>query len=274
MRKCISAAAAVSLLLLTGCSAADSVSDNNNFRENVQINKKIIDEIRERGYLSAGCKTNVPGLSFYDSETKEWSGLETEIAYRTAAEIFGVSEEEAEQNNLVHFSGVTVADREEVLESGEIDCLLATYTITDERKKRYELSESYYTSYIGLMVRDYAEDDNTIGSPEIKSIEGLDGKYIGVPRNATTRNDFISYLNMMDTLTVTPVFCEYESYDILYEALKNGNIDVIAVDVSILNGYDDDSTKILDDRFAAQHYGAAVLPENKLLIDIINKVTE
>ena len=50
-----------------------------------------------------------------------------------------------------------------------------------------------------------------------------------------------------------------------------GNIDVMSVDVSILNGYVDSTTKILDARFAGQHYGAAVRNENASLISYINK---
>lgn len=45
----------------------------------------IVQQIRERGYLLAGCKTDVPGLSIYDEQTDTWTGLEIELAYQTAA---------------------------------------------------------------------------------------------------------------------------------------------------------------------------------------------
>ncbi len=273
-KRFLTLAVTASLFVFSGCTSQTVNETSSKTNEDVKINEKITDEIKERGYLRTGCKTDVPELSFYDEKSGEWTGLETELAYKTAAEIFGVTPEDAKEQNLVHFTGVTVADRETVLESGEIDCMLATYTITDERKERFAISDSYYTSYIGLMVKDRGEDINSLGSQSIHSIAELDGKYIGVPRNATTRKDFIDYINMMNTLKVNPIFCEYEGYDILYDALKNGNIDVIAVDVSILSGYDDNTTKILDDRFAPQKYGAAVLKENAPLIDVINKVIE
>ncbi|MBR5047915.1 MAG: transporter substrate-binding domain-containing protein [Eubacterium sp.] len=233
----------------------------------------FIKSIKERGKLIVGCKMDVPGLGLYDEETDSWSGLEVELAYKTAGQIFGVSPDEAKERNLVEIKGVTVADREETLEKGDIDCMIATYTITKERGERFTLSNSYYTDYVGLMVRYTGGDKDldSLGSGDIRSIADLDGKYVGVPRNATTREDFLNYINTMNTIKVSPIFCEYESYDQLFKALKDGNIDVMSVDVSILNGYVDKSTKILDARFAGQHYGAAVRNENANLINYINK---
>jgi putative glutamine transport system substrate-binding protein len=258
----------------SGGSEATEDKDSGSSSGSGTVNEGFVDEIKDRGFLIVGCKMDVPDLSFYDSETDTWSGLETELAWKTAAEIFGVSVDEAKDKKLVHFTGVTVADREEKLENGEVDCLFSTYTITKERAERFCLSNKYYTDYIGLMVRDSGEDSNSVGSADIHSVADLDGKYIGVPRNATTREDFLNYINTMNTITVSPIFCEYESYEALYTALLHGNIDVMSVDVSILKGYDTNKTKILKDRFAGQNYGAAVTKENAVLMDVINKVIE
>ena len=228
------------------------------------------DQIRKRGYLIAGCKTDVPGLSFYDSETDTWSGLEVELAWQTAAKLFEVSIDEAKQQQLVQFTGVTVADREKKLESKEVDCLFATYTITKERKEKFAFSDSYYTDYIGLMVRTFGEDPNSLGSREIRSIADLDGKKIGVAKNATTRKMFLDYIQTMNNIQTAPVFFEYKTYQALFSALKKGEIDVMAVDVSILRGYEDPSLKILNDRFGGQRYGVAVRKEDAGLLTYVN----
>lgn len=266
------------LLVLSGCSKAkpapDTSKNTKEPKETVEINQNYITEIKERGHIIAGCKMDVPGLSFYDEETQTWSGLEIELAYQTAANVFEVSVEEAKEQNLVTFVGVTVADREEKLDNGDVDCLLATYTITDERKERFAFSDSYYTDYIGLMVKTSGDNPNSLGSSDIKSIADLDGKYIGVPKNATTRETFLKYIDTMNTMKSAPIFCEYKSYKALFHALKKGDIDVMAVDVSILNGYVDHSTTILSDRFGGQHYGAAVKKENAMLLDYLNGALE
>ena len=236
-------------------------------------NTAVLDQIRERGFLTAGFKTDVPDLSLYDAGTDSWSGLEVDLAYRTAARIFDVTPEEAREKKLVHLVGVTAADREEKLENGNVDCLFATYSINKERAERFALSNSYYTDYIGLMVRSSGDNPESLGSGDINSIADLDGKYIGVCRNTTTRKDFMNYTTM-NSIQVQPVFCEYEGYDVLFKALKKGSIDVMSVDVSILKGYVDGKTKILKDRFAGQNYVAAAKKENGQLIEVINQVID
>ncbi|MCM1500279.1 MAG: transporter substrate-binding domain-containing protein [Clostridium sp.] len=258
-------------LVFSACGQANPDTSKSGTEEVVDVNENYVEELREKGHLTVGCKMDVPNLGFYDSETDTWSGLEVELAWQTAANLFEVSVEEAKEQKLVEFVGVTVADREEKLESGEVDCLFATYTITKEREKRFAFSTSYYTDYIGLLVNTSGENANSLGSSEIRSLADLDGKYIGVPRNATTREAFLKYIDTMNAVKVNPIFCEYESYDALFKALKDGNIDVMSVDVSILNGYVDDTTVILGDRFGGQYYGAAVKKENVGLLDFINQ---
>ena len=259
-------------LVLSACGQKNEDAPQAKTEETVEINENYVDEIKKKGHLTIGCKMDVPDLGFYDTATDTWSGLEVELAYQTAANLFEVSVEEAKKQKLVEFVGVTVADREEKLESGEVDCLFATYTITEERQKRFAFSDSYYTDYIGLMVNTSGENPNSVGNSEIRSLADLDGKYIGVPRNATTRETFLKYIDTMNAMKVSPIFCEYGSYEALFKALKDGNIDVMSVDVSILNGYVDSTTVILGDRFGGQHYGAAVKKENVRLLDIINEV--
>lgn len=260
----------VMLSCLCGCGGRSTDAPDQQ-EDTPEMDEGFVDGIKERGFLLAGCKTDVPGLSFYDEETDTWSGLEVELAYQTAANLFQVSVDEAKEQGLVQFIGVTVADREEKLENREVDCLFATYTITEERKQRFAFSDSYYTDYIGLMVKTSGENPNSLGTGDIRSIADLDGKKIGVPKNATTRKTFLNYMDTMNNIKTAPVFFEYKSYEALFLALQEGAIDVMAVDVSILNGYVDSSTMILNDRFGGQHYGAAVRKENAKLLEYINE---
>lgn len=273
-------------LLLAGCgtaaqpkqteapdtAAAETSAEDESAAEAAAADGAIIDTIKDRGYLICGCKMDVPGLGLYDEAADTWSGIEVELAWQTAAGIFGTDIQDAKAKGLVHFEGVTVADRESKLEAGDIDCMIATYTITDERAKRFAISDSYYTDYIGIMVRYTGDNANAVGSMgNIYSIADLDGRYIGVAQNSTTRDDMLAYINMMNTIKPSPIFCVYDSYPALFEALKEEKIDAMSVDVSILNGYVDSETRILDDRFAGQHYGAAVRKGDEALITYINQ---
>lgn len=257
-------------LIMTGCGSSSSPAPDKNSVDDISLNENIIQEIKDRGVLRVGCKADVPELGYYDEENDAWSGKEVDIAYETAAAIFDTDVEEVKNKDLLEIIAVTVDNREKMLLEGKIDIVMATYTITDERKEKFAISEGYYSDYIGVMVRDAVEDANSLGDNSIKDINDLDGKYVGVPRNATTRDAFIKYVNGMDSVSVNPIFCEFESYDMLVKALKDGTIDAMAVDACILNGYVDDALKILDTRFDEQNYGAAVKKENAELIKYVN----
>lgn len=243
--------------------------------EKVAIDKEYIASLQEQGYITVGCKSDVPDMGYYDSEKKEWSGLEVELAYKTAAKLFNVSESKAKEKDMVHFKKVTVADREKLLEEGEVDLLLATYTITHERKERFAFSDSYFTDYIGFLVKKTTKDNDSLGNKQgISTIKDLDGKYVGVPKNATTRDAFIHYIESMDNEAIDPIFCEMTSYDQLKKALMDGNISAMAVDTTILKGYMDNQTELLNDRFGGQNYGAATTKEHRELLDYVNQAID
>ena len=99
-----------SVFMLSGCSSAGTGDTQNKpagnqnqagTEEIVLEEDDFIKSIRDRGRLIVGCKMDVPGLGLYDEETDSWSGLEVELAYKTAALIFDVSPEEAKEQKLV-----------------------------------------------------------------------------------------------------------------------------------------------------------------------------
>ena len=92
-----------------------------------------VQAIVDRGVLKVGVKNAVKGFSFQDTLTGEYKGLEDSLA-EMIAEHLGVD---------VEFTTVTAATRGELLDSGDIDCVLATFTITEERKKSWDFSTPY-----------------------------------------------------------------------------------------------------------------------------------
>lgn len=246
----LSAAAimAMSLAGSTVCVRADEVS------EDVQ---KIIDA----GVLKVGCKADVPKFSLQNTKTSEYEGFEDDLAYEIAGEIFGCTAEEAKDKDLVEFQSVTAKTRGPLLENGEVDLVIATFTITDERKETYNFSTPYFTDAVGLLVN---KDSG------IDSIEDLDGKIIGVAQSSTTKDSFNAYVKEQG-LDVTPEFQEFDGYPALAQALATNQIDCFSVDRAILSGYVNDGNKILDDRFAEQEYGVASAKENTGLAELVDK---
>ncbi len=220
-----------------------------------------VQKIIDRGVLKVGCKSDVPNFSLQNTATGEYEGFEDDLAYNIAGEIFGCTADEAKEKKLVEFQGVTAKTRGPLLENGEIDLVIATFTITDERKETYNFSTPYYTDAVGLLV------NNDSG---IESIEDLDGKIIGVAQSSTTKDGFKAYVEEKG-LDVNPEFQEFDGYPALAQALATKQIDCFSVDRAILSGYVNDSNHILEDRFSEQEYGVASAKENTGLASLVDE---
>lgn len=105
----------------------------------------------------------------------------------------------------------------------------------------------------------------------INSIEDLDGKVIAVSQGSTTKDGFRKYVEEKG-IDVNPEFEEFDGYPSMAAALAAKNVDVFSVDRAILAGYNDDTTIILEDRFAEQEYGVATKLDNKGLAELVEGV--
>ncbi|MDA8441729.1 MAG: transporter substrate-binding domain-containing protein, partial [Peptococcaceae bacterium] len=131
-------------------------------------------------------------------------------------------------------------------------------TITDERKKSYNFSEPYYTDGVGLLVKK---------SAGFTGLKDMNGKTIGVAQSATSKKAIQAEA---DKLGIKVNFLEFSTYPEIKAALDSGRVDAFSVDGSILQGYLDDSTQILPDRFSPQDYGIASKKGNDGLAKIVN----
>ena len=223
-----------------------------------------VQKIIDRGVLKVGCKADIPKFSLQNTATGEYEGFEDDLAYEIAGSIFGCTADEAKEKKLVEFQGVTAKTRGPLLENGEIDLVIATFTITPERKETYNFSTPYFTDAVGLLVNK---------SSGIESIEDLDGKIIGVAQSSTTKDGFKKYVDEKG-YEVNPQFQEFDGYPALAQALATNQIDCFSVDRAILAGYLNDGNQILQDRFAEQDYGVAAAKENAGLAALVDeKVT-
>ncbi len=262
------AAALMMTTVLTGCgssadstpaASADTVTDTSASSEGVPADvQKIIDA----GLLKVGTKVDVPKFGLQNTATGEMEGVEIDLAYEIAGKIFGCTADEAKEKNLVAFQGVTAKTRGPLLDNGEVDLVIATYTITEERKLSWNFSEPYYTDAVGLLV---------LKDSGINSIEDLDGKVIAVSQGSTTKKVTMEYITEKG-YNITPEFEEFDGYPSMAAALAAKNVDVFSVDRAILAGYNDDTTQLLPDRFAEQDYGVASKLSNKGLAELVNSV--
>ncbi len=209
--------------------------------------------IVDRGVLKVGVKNAVQGFSFQDTLTGEYKGLEDSLA-EMIAEYLGVD---------VEFTTVTAATRGELLDSGDIDAALATFTITDERKKSWDFSTPYYTDYVSVLVED---------STGIKELADLKDKVVGVSSGSTSARALVKTMidagvldgaNFdadtfnADTWKEGISFRQYDDYPAISTALSAGEVQGFCVDKSILAIYKTEGRSYIDAEFAPQEYGVA-----------------
>ena len=212
-----------------------------------------VQEIVDRGVLRVGVKNAVPGFGYQDPLTGEYSGLEIDLANKIA-EYLGVD---------VEFTTVTAATRGELLDSGDIDCVLATFTLTDERKETWDFTTPYYTDAVTVLVED---------SSGISSLSDLVGKTVGVSSGSTSARELVRAMvdkglisgdnfdpDTFDATTWTEgvTFHQYDDYPTISTALSAGEVDAFCVDRSILAIYKTEGRSYIEDEFAPQEYGIA-----------------
>ena len=211
-----------------------------------------IKAIKDRGVLKVGVKVDVPKFGFKDPQTNQIDGMEIDIARAIAKKLLG-------DPSKIEVQGVTAKTRGPLLDNGEVDLVIATFTITEERKKSYNFSEPYFTDGVGMMVKK---------NSGIEALKDMNGKKIGVAQSATSRK---ALQEAADKAGAKVQFLEFGTYPEIKTALDSGRIDVFSVDGSILSGYLDDSTTILKERYAPQEYGVASKKDNTALAKAVDE---
>lgn len=122
-----------------------------------------LDQIKERGKLIAGVKADFPPFGYVDASGKN-IGFDVDLAHAFAEALFG-------DPDAVQFKAVTSGNRIPFLQSGKIDIIMASMTLTDERAEVVDFSEPYFLSGSLVMV---PKDSSITG------IDDVDGKSVAV----------------------------------------------------------------------------------------------
>ena len=237
----ISALAFVAVLLWnTKSSQADESSK--------LLNNAAIQKIVKKGTLNVGVKQDVPNFGYYSAKTNTYQGMEIDLAKKIAKEL----------KVKVNFTAVTPQTREALMDNGTIDMLIATYTITDERKASYAMSNPYYYDQIGFLVQTKSG---------YKKLSDLNGKTIGVSQGSSAKAAVEEYASA-NNLKFN--YVQLGSFPELAVSLYAHRVDAFSVDKSILSGYESKKTKTLKEGFKTQEYGIASSKSNQELIDYTN----
>lgn len=165
------------------------------------------------------------------------------------------------QNFIVDLKPLGFNSSVQAVQSGQVNGMIAGMSVTEERKKSFDFSDSYFTGGISMAVR----GDNT----EIKSYDDLKGKVIAV-KTGTVSANYVNKIKDKYGFTVK----SYDSADALYDVINVGGADAIfddypIIDYSITKGK---SLKRVGDIQESCEYAFAVKKgTNKELIQMFNE---
>lgn len=256
-RTTLAAGMAVAALTLAACGGGDDsgstpeveVSDAPEFEAGTTMA-----DIVDAGTIRVGTKFDQPGFGLQNLEgTPE--GFDVEIAKIIAGKL-GVAPD------AIEWSEAPSQVREQVLEDDQVDMVIATYTINDERAQRITFAGPYYIAGQQLMV---AVDNDTITGPDdLKA--NPDAKVCSVS-GSTPSESIREYLASEDQLIL------FDVYERCADALRTGQVEVVTTDNVILAGFVSESPeeyKLVGEQFTDEPYGIGVQKDDTAFCEFIN----
>lgn len=255
LRKSAAVAAAVAALSLTAtaCGGKDGSAGDKpegsaksggkelsyTVKKDVAVDSPVLKSAKKRGNLVIGAKADQPYLGFQDQSTKKYSGFDIEIAKMIAADL-GFSADQIE------WKTVDSGARETAVSKGDVDLMIGTYTMNDERRKQIAFAGPYYHAGASLLVR---KDEKDIKGPE--SVRGK--KVCSIVGSTPLQN--IKKPKYGAKVT------ELSKYSECVAQMLNNQVDAVTTDDAILMGYaaqNKGKLKVVGEPFSDEPYGVGL----------------
>jgi glutamate transport system substrate-binding protein len=204
------AAAVGAMTMALGVAACGG--DDNAGAGNTGGSSGIVGKAASDKKLTFGVKADQPGLGLQTGST--YTGFDIEIS-KIIAKGLGVDE------SGITWKTTVSANREPYIQQGQVDVVVATYTINDERKKVVNFGGPYFVAGQDLLV----PTASTITGPE-----SLDGKKVCSVSGSTPAKRIKSDYPKAQLQ-------EFDSYSKCVTALAGGQVDAVTTDDIILAGY-------------------------------------
>ncbi|WP_412677100.1 transporter substrate-binding domain-containing protein [Bacillus atrophaeus] len=232
------------IFLLAACGGKESSSGTS------KDSKNTLEAIKDNDKIVFGVKTDTRLFGLKNPSSGDIEGFDIDIAKQLAKDIAG-------DENKAEFKEVTSKTRIPMLQNGDIDAIVATMTITDERKKEVDFSNVYFEAGQSLLVKK--------GSA-IKSVKDLKKgtKVLAVKGSTSSQN--------IREKAPDATVLEFENYAEAFTALKSGQGEALTTDNAILYGMADENKdyQLTGKTFTDEPYGIAVKKGQSELVKEIN----
>lgn len=208
--------------------------------------------IKERGKVIAGVKYDTRLFGLKDPVSGSIEGFDIDMAKALAKKILG-------DETKVELKEVTSKTRIPLLQNGQIDIIIATMTITEERRKEVDFSDVYFNAGQSLLV------------PKGSSITSIDS--LTPDTTVLAVKGSTSVTNIKEKAPDAKVL-EFENYQEAFTALKSKKGDALTTDNSILLGMmqDDPNFEMVGGNFTDEPYGMAIRKGDQKMVDTVNEM--
>ncbi|MDZ7886230.1 MAG: glutamate ABC transporter substrate-binding protein [Mycobacterium sp.] len=198
-----------------------------------------------------GTKFDQPGLGLKNPDGT-MSGFDVDVATYVAEQL-GYAPEDIEWKESPS------SQRETLIQNGQVDFIVATYSITDARKEKVDFAGPYLITGQSLLVR--ADNSDIVGAESLENNKKLCSVTGSTP--AQRIKDKYPGVQLQ----------QYDTYSACVEALKTGAIDAVTTDEVILAGYaaqSPGSFKIVGEPFSEERYGIGLKKDDTEMRTKIN----
>ena len=226
--------------------AAENAADN--FDDGTRMK-----ELADAGTIKIGVKYDQPGLGFKDAASDTPTGFDVEMAKQLAASL-GITGDSIEWVE-------TISDnREPFLEDGTVDLVLASYSITDERRQVVGQAGPYLVTGQQLLVA--ADSD-------IADVADVEGEEVCSVTGSTS-------LDNIEAEGAKPV--GFDTYSECVEKVLDGTVSAMSTDGTILAGYaaqNEGELKVVGDQFSEERIGVGYSIDRPEMCQwIVDTITE
>ena len=229
------------LLALTACGDAGSETESvdvevqddaaSQFDEGTRMR-----ELAEAGTIKVGVKYDQPGLGYKDAASDLPTGFDVEMAKILVASL-GIDPEDTSKVKYVE----TISDnREPFLQDGTVDLVLASYSITDERRQVVGQAGPYMVTGQQVLVK---------SDSDVQGIEDLEGQEVCSVTGSTS-------LENVEAKGAKGV--GLDAYGDCAEKVLDGSVPAMSTDGSILAGLAaqyEGELKVVGEEFSEERIG-------------------
>ncbi|MGW0188720.1 glutamate ABC transporter substrate-binding protein [Streptomyces sp. NPDC003362] len=221
--------------------------------------------IKRRGYVSVGVDQNSYRWGYRDpnssARTVELEGFDIDLARRIAEELLGSPDK-------IRFKAIPTNQRVPAIQSGQVDMVVRTMTITCQRLKDVAFSAPYFLTGQQVLAPDSSAVkgyDDTLAGKRVCSAEGSTA-YEKLAADRASGN----LPATTDISTTVP-----NQLDCLVR-LQLGQVDAVVTDSALAasQAAQDPTVELKGDRFTTEYYGVAMKKGADDLVRRVNRILE